>query len=88
VNLQDANGSRPLAPAAGAVLAALAIFLLHRVKPYYLSPAYPPLIAAVEQAATIVSPYALPIETNLPVYVCRDLRIPIEQAWPLLKRFM
>ena len=44
--------------------------------------------AAVEQADTIVSPYALPMETNLPVYVCRDLRIPIEQAWPLLKHFI
>ncbi len=43
--------------------------------------------AAVEQADTIVSPYAMPCETNLPVYVCRDLRIPIEQAWLLLKRF-
>jgi 4-amino-4-deoxy-L-arabinose transferase-like glycosyltransferase len=43
--------------------------------------------AAVEQAETIVSRYAMPHETNLPVYVCRDLRVPIEQAWPLLKRF-
>ncbi len=44
--------------------------------------------ATVEQADTIVSPYALPFETNLPVYVCRDLRTPIEQAWPLLRRFI
>lgn len=44
--------------------------------------------ASVDQAETIVSPYALPLETNLPVYVCRNLKIPIEQAWPLLKRFM
>jgi 4-amino-4-deoxy-L-arabinose transferase-like glycosyltransferase len=44
--------------------------------------------AVVEQADTIVSPYAMPYETNLPVYVCRDLQMPIEQAWPLLKRFI
>jgi len=44
--------------------------------------------ATVEQADMVVSPYALPMETNLPVYVCRALRIPIEQAWPLLKHFI
>jgi hypothetical protein len=43
--------------------------------------------AAVEQAAIVVSPYALPGESHLPVYVSRHLRMPIEQAWPLLKRF-
>lgn len=44
--------------------------------------------ASVEQADIIVSPYAMPSETDLPVYICRDLRIPIEQAWPLLKSFI
>lgn len=44
--------------------------------------------ATVEQADTIVSPYAMPFETNLPVYVCRDLRLPIDQVWPAVKRFM
>jgi hypothetical protein len=44
--------------------------------------------ATVDQADTIVSAYALPLEANLPVYVCRDLRIPIEQAWPQLRRFI
>jgi hypothetical protein len=43
--------------------------------------------ATVEQTDTIISRYALPFETNLPVYVCRDLQMPIEKAWPLLKRF-
>ena len=44
--------------------------------------------AGVDRSDTIISPYALPFETNLPVYVCRDLRIPIEQAWPLLRQFI
>jgi 4-amino-4-deoxy-L-arabinose transferase-like glycosyltransferase len=44
--------------------------------------------ATVEQADTIVSPYAMPVESNLPIYVCRDLRLPIEEAWPLLRRFI
>jgi len=44
--------------------------------------------AAVEQVDTIASPYALPVETNLPVYVCRDLQMPIAKAWPLLKHFI
>ena len=44
--------------------------------------------AVVERADTIISPYALPFETNLPVYVCRDLQMPIEKAWPLLRQFI
>ncbi|MBI4518792.1 MAG: glycosyltransferase family 39 protein [Deltaproteobacteria bacterium] len=44
--------------------------------------------AAVVQADTIVSPYALPFETNLPVFVCHHLQMPIAAAWPLLKRYM
>lgn len=43
---------------------------------------------SVEQAATIESPYAMPSETNLPVYVCRRLRVPLNDAWPKLKRFV
>jgi hypothetical protein len=42
----------------------------------------------VERAATIVSPYAMPYETNLPVYVCRRLRRPVAEVWPQLKRFI
>ncbi len=44
--------------------------------------------ASVEQAATIVSPYAMPLETNLPVYVCRGLEAPMGEAWRRIKRFM
>jgi len=42
----------------------------------------------VEQADIIVSPYAMPRETNLPVYVCRHLKRPVEEVWPQLKHFI
>jgi hypothetical protein len=43
------------------------------------------LFGDVEQVALIVSEYAIPEETNLPVYVCRKPRMPLRQAWPKLK---
>lgn len=46
------------------------------------------LCTSVEQAATIVSPYAMPNETDLPVHVCRGLKIPMAEAWQMLKRFI
>ncbi len=36
---------------------------------------------SVEQRAVVVSPYAMPYETDLPVCVCFGLKIPIEEAW-------
>jgi hypothetical protein len=36
---------------------------------------------SVTLAGTVVSPYAMPYETNLPVYVCLGLKIPIQRAW-------
>jgi len=32
-------------------------------------------------------PYAMPYENNRPIFVCRDLRIPVAQLWGRLKRF-
>jgi len=46
------------------------------------------LCSSVEQRATVVSPYAMPYETDLPIYVCRGLKIPIAEAWARLKRFV
>jgi 4-amino-4-deoxy-L-arabinose transferase-like glycosyltransferase len=42
----------------------------------------------VERAATIVDPYAMPYESNLPVWVCRKLKIPMASLWPRLKRYI
>jgi hypothetical protein len=42
----------------------------------------------VTQAAVVVSPYAMPWETDLPVYVCRGLKVPREEAWRMMKMFI
>jgi hypothetical protein len=42
----------------------------------------------VTQADTIVSPYAMAYETNLPVYVCRRLKRPLAEVWLALKRYI
>jgi hypothetical protein len=41
----------------------------------------------VQKAVTIEDSYAVPDENNLPVYICRNPRIPLSQAWPWLKLF-
>ena len=45
------------------------------------------LFGDVQKAATIVDSYAVPDESNLPVYICRNPRLPLSQAWPSLKFF-
>jgi hypothetical protein len=30
----------------------------------------------------------MPFENNLPVYVCRNLKVPMSEAWPRIKRFI
>lgn len=47
-----------------------------------------PHCRSVEAAATVVSPYALPRENNLPVTICRGLKMPLMQVWRQLKRFI
>lgn len=42
----------------------------------------------VSPAATIVSPYAMPHETNLTVYVCSGLKMPLAEAWRRVKRYI
>lgn len=39
----------------------------------------------VRQAATIVSPHAMPNEQLVPVYVCRKPRAPLGELWPRFK---
>jgi hypothetical protein len=46
-----------------------------------------PLFGEIRQAGMISNPYAIPGESNLPVYVCRRPRMPLSQAWPGLKFF-
>ena len=42
---------------------------------------------SVEEAAVIINKYAMPYETNLPVFICRGLKEPISKIWPRLKSF-
>ncbi len=44
------------------------------------------LCRSVETAATFGVAYAMPYETNRPIFVCRGLRVPLDQFWPRLKR--
>jgi len=46
------------------------------------------MFSTVSQAAIIVSPYAMPYETNLPVYLCSDPKVPIEKVWHEVKMFI
>ncbi len=43
------------------------------------------LFGEVRQAATIVSPHAMPNEQSVPVYVCRKPRAPLGVLWPRFK---
>ena len=42
----------------------------------------------VERAATIVRPYSVPVEDNLPVYICRRPRVPLSKLWPSLQYYI
>lgn len=44
--------------------------------------------AEVQQSATIIRPYSMPHENNLPVYVCRRPRIALAQLWLSLKYYI
>jgi len=46
------------------------------------------LFESVEQRATIRSPYAMPYETDIPVYVCRDPLISVTELWYKLRIFI
>ncbi len=46
------------------------------------------IFARIEEVARIHHSHALPLENDLPVYVCTDLRMPLSEAWPRLCRFV
>ena len=50
--------------------------------------AYHSMYEDVQQAATVVSEYARPFETDLPVYLCRRPKVTLQQVWPHLKGFI
>jgi len=46
------------------------------------------IFARVEEVARIHDPRALPLEDDLPVFLCTNPRLPLAQAWPRLRRFV
>lgn len=44
--------------------------------------------SSVTPAATIQSEYAIPYENNLPVFVCRGIRVDIKEVWSKIKFFI
>jgi hypothetical protein len=45
------------------------------------------LFASAEQVATVECGYCMPYENHQPVWVARDLKMPIAELWPQLKHF-
>jgi hypothetical protein len=45
------------------------------------------IFGEVTLGATINNDYAIPEESNLPVYICRKPKMTLQQAWPSLKFF-
>jgi hypothetical protein len=45
------------------------------------------IFARVEEVARIHHPHALPLESDLPIYLCRQPRMSMESAWPRLRRY-
>jgi hypothetical protein len=41
----------------------------------------------VERAETVRCRYCMPDEDDLPVYVCRDPKMPFEEAWPRFEHY-
>ena len=46
------------------------------------------MFGEVKRAATISNPYAVPVENNLAVYVCRRPRAPLAALWPKIKFYI
>ncbi|MGD0920508.1 MAG: glycosyltransferase family 39 protein [Terriglobia bacterium] len=42
----------------------------------------------VELGATVVSEYAMPYESDLPVYICRKPKVSLQEVWPRVKGYM
>jgi 4-amino-4-deoxy-L-arabinose transferase-like glycosyltransferase len=45
------------------------------------------LCGSVEEVSRFGTPYVMPYENNRPIFVCRDLRMPLAGLWSKLKRF-
>lgn len=46
------------------------------------------LFETVEQVGTVRCQYCMPYENDRPVYICRRLKRPLQEIWPLLKHYV
>ena len=45
------------------------------------------VFSRIEQVDTVRCGYCMPDEDDLPVYVCRNLKLPFEEAWSRFKHY-
>lgn len=45
------------------------------------------VFASVEQVATHSHPLAMRYETDLPIFICRELKLPISEVWPRTRHY-
>jgi len=45
------------------------------------------LFGSYEVAGRITTPYAMPYETDQPIYVLRDMKVPLTEYWPQVKHY-
>jgi hypothetical protein len=43
---------------------------------------------SVEKAGVIISEHAMPYESNLPIFICRKMNVPISVKWPQVRFFI
>ena len=43
---------------------------------------------SVEEVGRIAHPYAMPEENDTPIHLCRGLKLPVADAWPLGKLYI
>jgi hypothetical protein len=45
------------------------------------------ICGSIEPAGRFGNPYAMPYENDRAIFICRDLRMPLDRLWDRLKRF-
>ena len=50
--------------------------------------AFQGLFEEMRQVAVVESPYAMPYETDLPIYLCLNLTVPLKEIWPEVKSYI
>jgi hypothetical protein len=48
---------------------------------------YSELFGSFEVVGHIDAPYAMPYETDKPIYVLRDMKLPLQNYWPQVKNY-